>query len=109
MSKATRKTTRPDLPAEVSRTTGWRRARHVLDPGTTKVPARRITINIDEDIIAIFKAEAFRGGPPYQIAINQALRRYLRERQRSEREHAADLVLKALEDESVIARLRRIR
>jgi len=68
-----------------------------------------VTINLDQDIVAIFKAEALQGGPPYQVAINQALRSYLRGRQRSEREQAVDLVLKALEDATVVKRLRKIR
>lgn len=59
--------------------------------------------------MAIFKAEAFLGGPPYQVAINQALRSYLRARERSEKQRAAELVLAALDDEAVIERLRRIR
>jgi hypothetical protein len=73
------------------------------------MPTRRITINIDEDVIAIFKAEALRGGPPYQVAINQALRSYLRDREQSADDRAADIVLRALEDEAVRARLREIR
>jgi len=109
MSKRTKKTDHDDLPSDVSALSGWRRARHILDTATAKLPARRITINLDEDIVAIFKAEAFLGGPPYQIAINQALRSYLRSREKSEKEHAADLVLKALDDEAVIKRLRQIR
>jgi hypothetical protein len=68
---------------------------------------RRITINLDADLIAIFKAEALQGGPPYQVAINQALRSYLRDRERSWREHAAAaLVLEALDDEKVQEKLR---
>ena len=98
-----------ELSNDVSGLRGWRRARHIADPVTTKLPTRRVTINLDEDIVAIFKAEALQGGPPYQVAINQALRSYLRGRQRSERDRAADLVLKALEDETVVTRLRQIR
>jgi uncharacterized protein (DUF4415 family) len=102
-------TERAELPADVSRLRGWRRARNIAHPVTTKVPTRRVTINLDEDIVAIFKAEALQGGPPYQVAINQALRSYLRDRQRSEREQAVDLVLKALEDRTVVKRLRQLR
>lgn len=105
MSKA--KTT-TDLPDDVSRLRGWRRARAPIDRTRARPPTRRITINLDEDIIAIFKAEALRGGPPYQIAINQALREFLRERERSDTQRAAELVLKALDDETVVARLRQI-
>jgi len=102
-------TARTELPADVSGLRGWRRARDIAHPGTTKLPTRRVTINLDQDIVAIFKAEALQGGPPYQVAINQALRSYLRGRQRSEREQAVDLVLKALEDATVVKRLRKIR
>ena len=63
-----------ELSNDVSGLRGWRRARHIADPVTTKLPTRRVTINLDEDIVAIFKAEALQGGPPYQVAINQALR-----------------------------------
>jgi uncharacterized protein (DUF4415 family) len=100
---------RTELPAEVSGLRGWRKARHIIHPVTTKLPTRRVTINLDEDIVAIFKAEALQGGPPYQVAINQALRSFLRDRQQSQRERAVDLVLKALEDQTVVKRLRQIR
>lgn len=106
MSRA--KKTISDLPDDVSQLRGWRRARRSIDPAKAKLPATRITINLDADIIAIFKAEALRGGPPYQVAINQALREFLRERERSDVERAAEIVLKALDDEVVIERLRRI-
>jgi uncharacterized protein (DUF4415 family) len=96
------------MPEDVSRLGGWRQARRVLDPARSKVPSRRVTINLDEDIVAIFRAEAFLGGLPYQVAINQALRSYLRERERSEGKRAAELVLAALDDEAVVERLRRI-
>jgi uncharacterized protein (DUF4415 family) len=96
------------MPDDVSTLEGWTRARHRLDPIATKVPTRRVTINLDEDIIATFKAEAFLGGPPYQVAINQALRSYLRTREMSERERAAHTVLAALEDQAVVERLREL-
>jgi uncharacterized protein (DUF4415 family) len=105
MTKA-KKTT--ELPADVSRARGWRRARHVVDVSRAKIPTRRITINLDEDIVAIFKADALRGGPPYQTAINQALRSYLRDRERSQRARAAELVLEALEDDAVREKLRQL-
>ena len=98
-----------ELPEDVSRLGGWRPARQVADVTKTKLPTRRITINLDADVIAVFKAEALRGGPPYQVAINQALRSYLRERERSRREHAAAIVLEALDDEAVQEKLRAIR
>jgi uncharacterized protein (DUF4415 family) len=94
---------------DVSRQRGWRPARRVADPVTTKLPTRRVTINLDQDIIAIFKAEALHGGPPYQVAINQALRAYLYERELSERDRAVRAVLAALDDEAVKQKLRSIR
>lgn len=94
---------------DVSALRGWRPARHAIDPVTAKLPARRVTINLDEDIIAIFKAEAARGGPPYQTAINQALRAYLHDRERREHDHAVQTVLTALDDEKVVRKLRSIR
>ena len=41
---------------DVSALPGWRPARHVVDPVTVKLPTRRVTINLDEDLVAIFKA-----------------------------------------------------
>jgi uncharacterized protein (DUF4415 family) len=64
------------LPEDVSRLGGWRPARQVANVTKTKLPTRRITINLDADLVAVFKAEALGGGPPYQVAINQALRSY---------------------------------
>lgn len=107
MSKA-KKTKTTEMPADVSQARGWRRARHVVDVSRARVPSRRITINLDEDIVAIFKAEALRGGAPYQLAINQALRSFLRDRERSRRDRAAELVLEALDDEAVREKLRQI-
>lgn len=96
------------MPADVSRLGGWKRARMVLDPARTRVPTRRITINLDADVVAAFKADALRGGPPYQVGINQALRAYLRDRLVSEEERAARTVLKALGDREVVRTIRRI-
>jgi hypothetical protein len=84
-------------------------ARHVVDPLRAKLPTRRVTINLDEDLVAIFKAEALRGGPPYQVAINQALRAYLHSREASEEDRAVQIVLTALDDEAVRDKLRCIR
>lgn len=98
-----------ELPRDVSMQQGWGPVRHVIDPATVKLPARRVTINLDEDIIAIFKVEALRGGPPYQVAINQALRAYLHDREVSEYERAVRTVLTALDDEAVQSKLRSVR
>ena len=43
------------------------------------------------------------------MAINQALRSHLQERERSRREHAAAIVLEALDDEAVREKLRAMR
>ena len=109
MSSSKPKGAPDELPEDVSRLRGWRPARQVADITQAKLPTRRITINLDADVIAVFKAEALQGGPPYQVAINQALRSYLRERELSRREHAAALVLEALNDEAVQEKLRAIR
>lgn len=98
-----------EIPRDVSAQKGWGPARHIVDPVTARLPTRRVTINLDEDLVAIFKAEALRGGPPYQVAINQALRAYLHDREASERERAVHVVLTALEDEAVRRKLRSIR
>jgi len=97
------------MPHDVSAQKGWEPARHVVDPASAKLPTRRVTINLDEDLVAIFKAEALRGGPPYQVAINQALRAYLHGRERSEQSRAVEGVLMALDDEAVRRKLRSIR
>ncbi len=86
-----------EMPLDVSRLPGWTRARKVVDPATARLPTRRITINLDADIVAIFKAEALGGGPPYQVAINQALRRFLVQRERDEKGRAVEAVLSALD------------
>jgi uncharacterized protein (DUF4415 family) len=109
MSRSRSSESADDLPGDVSRLSGWRPARQVADITRTKLPTRRITINLDADVVAAFKAEALRGGPPYQVAINQALRSYLQQRERSRREHATAIVLEALDDEAVQAKLRAIR
>jgi uncharacterized protein (DUF4415 family) len=111
MSKATKKTranTSAELPADVSALRGWTRARNAANAARARPPTRRITINLDADIVAIFKAEALRGGAPYQVAINQALRTFLRARESSDQERAVELVLKALDDETVREKLRGI-
>lgn len=109
MRKKEEKRSQDDMPADVSGLLGWRRARRVVDPLHAKIPVRRITINLDQDIIAIFKAEAAIGGPPYQVAINRALRSYLHDRQATSGEAAAELVLRALDDRKVKQKIRRIR
>ena len=109
MSRSRPKVTADALPEDVSRLRGWRPARQVADVTKTKLPTRRITINLDADLIAIFKAEALQGGLPYQVAINQALRSYLRDRERSRRERAAAIVLEALDDEAVRQKLQAMR
>lgn len=98
-----------EVPQDVSRQKGWAPARHVVDPVRAKLPTRRVTINLDEDVIAIFKAEALCGGPPYQVAINQALRAYLFEREASNQERTVERLLAALDDEAVQRKLRSIR
>ena len=81
----------------------------MIDPLNVKLPTRRVTINLDQDLLAIFKAEALRGGPPYQVAINQALRAYLHGREASEQARAVRVVLTALDDAAVRRKLRSIR
>lgn len=98
-----------EIPHDASALKGWGPARHVVDPVTAKLPTRRVTINLDEDLVAIFKAEALRGGPPYQVAINQALRAYLHDRETSEQNRAVQAVLTALDDQTVQRKLRSIR
>lgn len=86
---------------DVSRLAGWTRARRVVDPATVRLPTRRITINLDADIVAIFKADALKGGPPYQVAINQALRQLLIQRERDETGRSVEAVLSALDHPAV--------
>jgi uncharacterized protein (DUF4415 family) len=109
MKKNASGTSPDEMPADVSHRKGWRRTARGADLTQVKVPTKRITINLDQDIIAIFKAEALLGGPPYQTAINQALRHHLRERETASRERAVETVLTALDDQRVRRKLRRIR
>ena len=109
MSRSRSKVSPGELPEDVSELGGWGPARQVADVTRTKLPTRRITINLDADVVAVFKAEALRGGLPYQVGINRALRSYLQERERSRREQAASIVLEALNDEAVQEKLRAIR
>ncbi len=109
MKKKTTKTPPDAMPADVSHRKGWHKTKRVVDPTRVKVPTRRITINLDQDIIAIFKAEALRGGPPYQIAINQALRQHLHDRESASQDRAVETVLTALDDQRVRRKLRQIR
>ncbi|MBI3926027.1 MAG: BrnA antitoxin family protein [Armatimonadetes bacterium] len=96
------------MPRNVSRLQGWQPARHVVDPVTARLPTRRVTIALDEDIIAIFKAEALRGGPPYQVAINQALRAYLHDREIPEQDRAVQKCSERSTTMKVIRKLRNI-
>jgi uncharacterized protein (DUF4415 family) len=96
------------MSADLSHIKGWKPARKVVDPARFKPPARRITINLDADIIATFKAEAFRGGLPYQVAINQALREYLLQREKDAEAEAVEAVLSALDDPAVRRKIRRL-
>ena len=109
MKKKTTKTPPDAMPADVSHRKGWHKTKRVVDPTQVKVPTRRITINLDQDIIAIFKAETLRGGPPYQVAINQALRQHLHDRERASQDWTVDAVLAALDDQRVRRKLRQIR
>jgi uncharacterized protein (DUF4415 family) len=106
MKKEKKKNREAEIPKDVSTLRGWRKARHSAP--ASRPPTVRVTINLDADIVAIFKADALKGGAPYQVAINQALRSYLRDREMSQRERAAELVLEALRDSAVIERVRQI-
>ena len=97
-----------EMPADVSSLKGWSQARRLVDPASVKLPTRRITINIDSDIIAVFKAEALRGGPPYQVSINQALREHLHRKEREAGEELVQGVLRALEDPTVRRKVREV-
>ena len=105
MAKKKQKT-ESEFSKDVSTLNDWGPARHVADPVPTKIPTKRITINLDQDIVAIFKMEASLGGPPYQTAINNALRKFLRDREISEGALAARTVLNALKDKEVLSTLR---
>jgi uncharacterized protein (DUF4415 family) len=106
MSKKTAELELADLPSDVSSLKGWSRASRTADLGAVKVPTRRVTMNLDSDIVAAFKAEALRGGAPYQVAINQALRRYLRQQEEGGNERAVASVLAALDDPLVQRKIR---
>lgn len=106
MNKKRARADHDEIPPDVSKLKGWARARRILDPGAVKLPARRITINLDADIVAIFKAEALKGGPPYQVAINQALRQYLHHKEKREAEQPAQTLLAALKDPEVRRKIR---
>jgi len=92
-----------ELPKDVSGLRGWARSKRSVSLDRVKLPTRRITINLDSDIVAIFKAEALQGGPPYQVAINQALRRYLRDRETEIDSRTKKAVLSTLRDPEVAA------
>ena len=94
-----------ELRGDVSALRGWARAKKSVDPAEVKLPSKRITINLDSDIVAIFKAEALHGGPPYQVAINQALRRYLRDREADVDQRTRKAVLSALADPEFAAKV----
>jgi len=97
------------MPADVSSLPGWRKSRRQVDPAQVRIPTQRITINIDRDIIAFFKTEALHGGPPYQVAINQSLRRYLQDRETTSEERVTRSLLAALDDPSVRRKILAIR
>ena len=101
MKKRTAKVRRDEMPADVSGRKGWRRAKDSADLATVRLPTTRITINLDSDLIGFFKAEALRGGPPYQVGINQALRLYLHERESRSTEGAARAVMAALDEPAI--------
>ena len=98
-----------DMPSDVSRQPGWGRPRHSADPARAKIPTRRITINLDQDVIAHFKAEALRGGPPYQVGINQAVRRYLHELESRNEGALLEAILAALDNPRVRRKVRAIK
>ena len=109
MKRKARDNRADEMPVDVSDMAAWGRARRIVDVVNAKVPARRVTLNLDVDIIAAFKAEALQGGPPYQVAINQALRSYLRQRERTAQESSVEIVSKALDDPEVRRKIRQIR
>jgi uncharacterized protein (DUF4415 family) len=98
----------PAMPQDVAELEGWISASRGLDPASVKLPTRRITINLDSDVVATFKAEALQGGPPYQVAINQALRAFLRMREAQTTGDWIRGVLKALDDTAVRRKIRSI-
>ena len=104
--KQSKKSRKNEMPDDVSNLKGWKKSRRAADPGSVKLHSRRITINIDSDIIAIFKVEALEGGAPYQVAINQALRSYLQHREAMFQERSTKAVLTALDDPAVRRKIR---
>lgn len=74
----------------------------------SRVPTRRVTLYLDQDIVAIFKAEARRGGLPYQVAITQALHRFRREREQDPQTQGVESVLRALGDDRVRGAIRKM-
>jgi uncharacterized protein (DUF4415 family) len=96
----------PVMPQDVAELGGWVSASHGVDPASVRLPTRRITINLDGDVVATFKAEALQGGPPYQVAINQALRAFLRMRELHATGDWVRGVLKALDDTAVRRKIR---
>ena len=50
---ATMKSVGEAMPEDVSNQQGWRPARHVVDPVSAKVPTRPVTINLNQDLVAI--------------------------------------------------------
>lgn len=108
MKKKSGKREHDEMPSDVSGLKGWKRARRIVDVADVRLPAKRITINLDRDVIAHFKAEALRGGPPYQAAINQALRRQVQQTTGAAEPPGIDVVLRALEDPTVQGKIRDI-
>ncbi len=51
MKKKTGKNQFEEMPVDVSELSGWRKASRSVNPAEAKLPARRITINIDRDLI----------------------------------------------------------
>lgn len=98
-----------DMPSDVSALKGWKRARRTVDLADVRLPVKRITINLDRDVIAYFKAASLRGGPSYQVAINQALRRHVQQSTAAAEPRGIDAVLQALDDPKVQRKIREIR
>jgi uncharacterized protein (DUF4415 family) len=106
MKKRNRRGDPDEMPTDVAGLEGWTRARAGIAGAGRKLPSQRITINIDSDLIAIFKAEALRGGLPYQVAINQALREHLHRKEGEAGAEAVNAVLSALDDPAVRRKIR---
>ena len=107
--RAPRRQIDEDMPAEAARHPGWGKPRRSADPASARIPAKRITINLDQDVIAHFKGEALRGGPPYQVAINQALRRFLHEQESREEGALVERIMTVLDDARVRRKIRGMR